>query len=166
MIAEGKEVNTDLALPNAIQFLTIVEAFNATGLIKSNSETYNTIVKESGLYRQPKADMKLAQNIEHRFADIDAKSVPERKENEKPKSKVTKTFQQWKAEKEKNAAINASNKAENKAVKESVVQYTNDNTKFYTKTQLAIIFETIGYDLNRDDFDLIAESLGYKQIVK
>ena len=110
--------------------------------------------------------MKLAQNIEHRFANIDAKSVPERKENEKPKSKVTKTFQQWKAEKEKNAAINASNKAENKAVKESVVQYTNDNTKFYTKTQLAMIFETIGYDLNRDDFDLIAESLGYKQIVK
>ena len=46
------------------------------------------------------------------------------------------------------------------------MQYTNDNTKFYTKTQLAMIFETIGYDLNRDDFDLIAESLGYKQIVK
>ena len=37
MIAEGKEVNIDLALANAIQFLAIVEAFNATGLIKSNS---------------------------------------------------------------------------------------------------------------------------------
>ena len=57
MIAEGKEVNTGLALANAIQFLTIVEAFNATGLIKSNSETYNAIIKESGLYRQPKADI-------------------------------------------------------------------------------------------------------------
>ena len=87
--------------------------------------------------------MKLAQNVEHRFADIDAKPVPERKENEKPKSKVTKTFQQWKAEKEKNAAINAFNKAENKAVKESVVQYTNDNTKFYTKTQLAMILKQL-----------------------
>ena len=51
MIAEGKEVNADLALANAIQFLTIVEAFNAAGLIKSNSETYNAIIKESGLYR-------------------------------------------------------------------------------------------------------------------
>jgi hypothetical protein len=45
MIKEGKEYNPDLALANALTYLTILETFNSTGLLKISKEDYKKLTK-------------------------------------------------------------------------------------------------------------------------
>ena len=183
MLSEGKEINSDLALANAIQFLTISEAFNVTGLIRTNAGTYNQVIKEAGLYREPNKDMMVGKKLDERYAEIDKRKA-ESKANGgvakpmgsasamtasagvmtamKPKSKVVKTYAEWKAEKEK-ANATASN-AMHESVNEPVIKYTNDGFKKYTREELTRIFEAVGYNVAVDGFENICESLRYREI--
>jgi len=54
MLAEGKEYNGDLALANAIVHLTILETFNATGLIPISEMDYKR------MFNLPKTDLESA----------------------------------------------------------------------------------------------------------
>lgn len=47
MIKEGKEYNGDLAIANAIMYITILETFNATGLLKISAQDYKNIINVS-----------------------------------------------------------------------------------------------------------------------
>ena len=80
----------------------------------------------------------------------------------KPKSKVVKTYAEWKAEKEK-ANATASN-AMHESVNEPVIKYTNDGFKKYTREELTRIFEAVGYNVAVDGFENICESLRYREI--
>jgi len=45
MIKEGKEYNSDLAIANALMYITILETMNATGLLKLSRYDYRKLVK-------------------------------------------------------------------------------------------------------------------------
>jgi len=48
MIAEGKEYNPDLAIANAIMYVTITEAMDELGLVNVNEDTYSQIITSAG----------------------------------------------------------------------------------------------------------------------
>jgi hypothetical protein len=47
MIAEGKQYNGDLALANAVMYITILETFNATGLLTITERDYANLISKS-----------------------------------------------------------------------------------------------------------------------
>ena len=47
MLAEGKDYNGDLALANSLMYITILETFNATGLLTITERDYADIVLKS-----------------------------------------------------------------------------------------------------------------------
>jgi len=47
MIREGKEYNGDLAIANALMYITVLETFNATGIMKVTDQDYRKLIKSS-----------------------------------------------------------------------------------------------------------------------
>ena len=45
MVKEGKEYNGDLAIANALMYITILETMNATGLLKLSKYDYQQLLK-------------------------------------------------------------------------------------------------------------------------
>lgn len=151
MLEETGTYNSDLALANAIKFVTILETFGATDLIEINNSTYNNIVSKSVL-RKPVGNISMTTNkpIVENVQPVNANSLPTNKQS----------FEQWLREKE----MMKSNSPLTENVVDNRGKYQDKRGKIYTETQLIEHLEDLGYNFRYDNFDDIIKVNGYVKI--
>lgn len=162
MIQEKKEYNSDLALANAITYITILETLDATGLITVGTEGYKAILEAAGEY-----DNKRVAKSSHAINLLEEKDEQEIKEKVSLyESQVSsarhagfKSFDDWKAER-KTISLN-----ENAApVVQETYDYIDRNGKKVMLEDVRREAEQKGYNLQKDSFPFICRVLGYTKL--
>ena len=148
LISEGKEYSSDLAIANALTYLTILETLNVTGIVPLTDVDYKKIIHASR-----------GKTVE------DVKSEANTKKEALVKMSNKKSPCEVKVPVMQNIPVPAPN------VPASDPLLTNkgddcDCKKYLSEDALRDLLEDMGYSLNIDDFEDAAKNEGYVQIEK
>lgn len=151
MIESTGTYNSDLALANALKFVTILEAFNACDLMNINNDTYNAIINKSTVKQMPTISTYMVNStpIVENAKPINENSLPDN----------FKSFAQWYNEKKSSGEIKT------EIINEDLTgKYTDKNGKVYTEYQLKEWLEINGgYNFYYDNFAEAAKVNGFKK---
>jgi len=162
MIAKGQPYNSDLALANAITYITVLEALDNSGLVTVGEKGYKKILEAAGETVTPLR--KLAAKSSPVLIETANKEIPSKVKSYQDKINEAKTigftsFADWKKEKNKFMTN------ENTTIQENVqYEYKNSKGEGFTKDQVKDILIREGFDFEVDDFATIARSMGYRKI--
>ena len=160
MVRNGKEYNADLALANAITYVTILETLDASGLVKIGKEGYRNILEAAGAKATPKnVNMKKPVVLtENQETEVKRNVYQYTSRVEEARHAGFKSFSDWKKEKiqlTENVCME-SHKDKDCKYEKGGVRYTRKEVEEYLTKQ--------GFDLMVDDFDNIAHSMGFRHI--
>lgn len=160
MLKNTGTYNNDLAMANALKFVTVLEAFDATDLMNVNNQVYKKIVDSSraSIHKQ------IMEETKSTFTGTKFQDVKPVNENALPTGK--RSFADWK--KEKDSIREQENKAS--VLAESLVNEKVDNSTYidrsgykYTRKEVETLLESYGYDFKHDDFN---EAILVNNIIK
>lgn len=160
MLKNTGTYNNDLAMANALKFVTVLEAFDATDLMNVNNQVYKKIVDSSraSIHKQ------IMEETKSTFTGTKFQDVKPVNENALPTGK--RSFADWK--KEKDSIREQENKAS--VLAESLVNEKIDNSTYidrsgykYTRKEVETLLESYGYDFKHDDFN---EAILVNNIIK
>lgn len=171
-VANGLRYNSDLALANAIKYVTVLESVGTVGLIDVGDKELASIVSSLGLYAKTN-ESALTEKLGQRRAALSEKQKKEAEDKaastkkcfkeaygqtSKAKTPI-KSFAEWRKEQGLDEEV------EDKKPADDGVRYVNTiNGMSYTTKQLRENLEANGFDFeNHDDFETIAESLSYEK---
>lgn len=160
MLKNTGTYNNDLAMANALKFVTVLEAFDAADLMNVNNQVYKKIVDSSraSIHKQ------IMEETKSTFTGTKFQDVKPVNENALPTGK--RSFADWK--KEKDSIREQENKAS--VLAESLVNEKVDNSTYidrsgykYTRKEVESLLESYGYDFKHDDFN---EAILVNNIIK
>jgi len=162
MIAKGQPYNSDLALANAITYITVLEALDNSGLVTVGEKGYRKILEAAGETVTPLR--KLAAKSSPVLMETANKEIPTKVKTYQDKINEAKTvgftsFADWK--KEKNKFMNENS---NTIQEEVHYDYKNSKGEGFTTEQVKDILIREGFDFEVDDFATIVRSMGYRKI--
>lgn len=160
MVANGHPYNSDLALANAITYITVLETLDATGLVKVGKEGYRRLLEASGEITTP--IRKIAAKASPMALQETEKEVKSKYQILQEKINDSKTagfvsFSDWKKSKNQ-FAINES------AAPEVKYDYIDRHGNKMLKEDVEKTLTNEGFDFEIDDFNTIVRARGYKRI--
>lgn len=150
MLKNTGTYNNDLAMANALKFVTVLEAFDATDLMNVNSQVYKKIINSSraSIHKQ------IMEETKNTFTGTKFQEVKPVNENALPTGK--RSFADWK--KEKDSIREQENKVS--VLAESLVNekidasmYIDRNGYKYSRKEVESLLESYGYDFKHDNFE-------------
>lgn len=160
MVKNGKEYNADLALANAITYITILETLDASGLVKIGKEGYRNILEAAGAKATPKNVnvKKPAILTEKQETEVKRNVYQYTSKVEEARHAGFKSFSDWKKEKVQltETVCEDCNQGKKCEYEKGGVRYTKKEVEEYLTKQ--------GFDFLVDDFDGVAHSMGFKHI--
>ncbi len=160
MVANGNPYNSDLALANAITYITVLETLDATGLVTVGKEGYRRLLEASGEITTP--IRKIAAKASPMALQETEKEVKSRYQMLQEKINDSKTagfisFSEWKKAKSQ-FSINES------AAPEVKYDYIDRHGNKMLKEDVEKALTNEGFDFEIDDFNTIVRARGYKRI--
>jgi hypothetical protein len=148
LISEGKEYSSDLAIANALTYLTILETLNVTGIVPLTDVDYKKIIHASR-----------------------GKTVEDVKKENTSKKEALVKMSNKKSPCEVKVPVMQNIPVPAPHVPASDPLLTNkgegcDCKKYLSEDALRDLLEDMGYSLNIDDFDDAAKNEGYVQVEK
>lgn len=159
MVSEGKEYSADLALANAITYITILETLDASGLVKVGKDGYRNILEAAGVKSTPKTvgSKKAVILTEKQSAEVKENVYQYTSKVEEARHAGVKSFAEWKKEK----ALLTEQVSDVKV--EKSYDYER-NGKKYTEGEVRSLLESNGFDFEIDEFADAAYMYGFKKI--
>ena len=148
LISEGKEYSSDLAIANALTYLTILETLNVTGIVPLTDVDYKKIIHAS-----------------HGKTVEDIKSETETKKKALVKMSDKKSPCEVKVPVMQNIPVPAPNVPESDPLLDGKGDCC-DCKKYLSEDALRDLLEDMGYSLNVDDFEDAVKNEGYIQVEK
>jgi hypothetical protein len=148
LISEGKEYSSDLAIANALTYLTILETLNVTGIVPLTDVDYKKIIHAS-----------------HGKTVEDVKSETETKKKALVKMSDKKSPCEVKVPVMQNIPVPAPVVPPSDPLVDDKCDGC-DCKKYLSEDALRDLLEDMGYSLNIDDFDDAAKNEGYVQVEK
>lgn len=163
MLEEGKEYDSDLALANAITYITILETLDATGLVTIGTEGYNRILEMSGVRQTPTKRIATTPSELNETEVI--RNVRDYTSRATKESSTFKSFADWKKERQsKSGALLENSFNEESTIKKLDYTDRNGNQKTTNEVYVALLRE--GYDeisIRAYGLEKIASLRGYKK---
>ena len=163
MLAEKKEYNSDLALANAVTYLTILETLDESGLVKIGKEGYRAILEAAGetTTRRVAKDSHSINLIEKKDEEeIKEKAVLFESNVSEARHAGFKSFSQWKQERSNFAHTATTTLTEDNKQYDYIDK--NGNKLLLEDVRKELIHK--GIDLETCDFRQISTQMGYKRI--
>lgn len=163
MIKNGQEYNPDLALANAITYITVLEALDASGLVSFGKEGYRAIMEAAGEYKREKRIAPQSHPI-NIVEKADEEAIKERVamiESQVSEARLSgfKSFSDWKKEKNCSIISTTLNETDN-----STYDYIDKNGNNVLLENVRAEIKRKGIDLETVDFNTACRILGYKKI--
>ena len=148
LISEGKEYSSDLAIANALTYLTILETLNVTGIVPLTDVDYKKIIHAS--------KGKTVEDITNE-ADTKKKALVKMSNKKSPCEVKVPVMQ--------NIPVPAPNVPASDPLLDKKGDCC-DCKKYLSEDALRDLLEDMGYSLNIDDFEDAAKTEGYVQVEK
>jgi len=159
MVQNGKPYNGDLALANAITYITVLETLDATGFVTVGKEGYRKLLEASGelvtplrkvASKAPVMTVTETEDLTNKTKDLEAKINEAR----------TVGFVDFKSWKQSKDAYTIHEEVKPETKYDYIDRKGNKMLKEDVRTKLS----NEGFDFEIDDFETIASVMGYRKI--
>lgn len=146
MVNEGKEYNSDLAIANAITYITVLETLDTTGILPVTDQDYQKIIAAAKGISTDDAK-KFAPQVKVPQIKVGVVASPVVPEADETFTSLSQTLVDY---------VNGK--------KDKKEEPKKDEKKTITESELIDILESCGYALSVDDFEECYKAQGYRKI--